>query len=169
MKLKLYFFASLFLLILTSCATTNVYQKTYQRYYEDDKLVSEIVELTKDDKFVSKSTKETWTTEVSGLYAEAFVESSDSSATETMNIKMFKKGNFIGEKNYVTVNGQLKSDSNSSNSTTNKNLEYRNLVDYGEFVYVENAAKNQDFFVAKKEITQKLWEEVMETNPSTHK
>ena len=169
MKLKLYFFASLFLLILTSCATTNVYQKTYQRYYEDDKLVSEIVELTKDDKFVSKSTKETWTTEVSGLYAEAFVESSDSSATETMNIKLFKNGNFIGEKNFVTVNGQLKSDSNSSNSTTNKNLEYRNLVDYGEFVYVENAAKNQDFFVAKKEITQKLWEEVMETNPSTHK
>lgn len=169
MKLKLYFWASLFPLILTSCATTNVYQKTYQRYYEDDKLVSEVVELSKDDKFVSKSTKETWTTEVSGLYAEAFVESSDSSAAETMNIKLFKNGNFIGEKKFVTVNGRLKSDSNSSTSTTNKNLEYRNLVDYGDFVYVENAAKNQDFFVAKKEVTQKLWEEVMKTNPSTHK
>lgn len=169
MKLKLYFFASLFLLILTSCATTNVYQKTYQRYYEDDKLVSEIVELTKDDKFVSKSTKETWTTEVSGLYAEAFVESSDSNAAETMNVKLYKNGNFIGEQNFVSVNGRLKFDTNSSVSTANKNSEYRNLVDYGEFVYVENAAKNQDFFVAKKEITQKLWEEVMETNPSTHK
>lgn len=169
MKLKLYFFTSLFPLILTSCATTNVYQKTYQRYYEDDKLVSEIVELTKDDKFVSKSTKETWTTEVSGLYAEAFVESSDSSVTETMNVKLFKNGNFIGEKKFVTVNGQLKSDTNSSTSATNKNLEYCNLVDYGDFVYVENAAKNQDFFVAKKEVTQVQWQEVMKTTPSTHK
>lgn len=169
MKLKLYFFTSLFPLILASCATTNVYQKTYQRYYEDDKLVSEVVELTKDDKFVSKSTKETWTTEVSGLYAEAFVESSDSSAAETMNVKLYKNGNFIGEKEFVSVNGQLKSDANSSSSTTNKNSEYRNLVDYGDFVYVENAAKNQDFFVAKKEVTQAQWQEVMKTNPSTHK
>lgn len=169
MKLKLYFFTSLFPLILASCATTNVYQKTYQRYYEDDKLVSEVVELTKDDKFVSKSTKETWTTEVSGLYAEAFVESSDSSAAETMNVKLYKNGNFIGEKEFVSVNGQLKSDANSSSSTTNKNSEYRNLVDYGDFVYVENATKNQDFFVAKKEITQAQWQKVMKTNPSTHK
>ena len=169
MKLKLYFFASLFLLILTSCATTNVYQKTYQRYYEDDKLVSEIVELTKDDKFFSKSTKETWTTEVSGLYAEAFAESSDSSATETMNIKLFKNGNFIGEQNFVSVNGRLKFDTNSSVSTANKNSEYRNLVDYGDFVYVENTVKNQDFFVAKKEVTQFQWQKVMKTNSSTHK
>lgn len=169
MKLKLYFFTSLFPLILASCATTNVYQKTYQRYYEDDKLVSEVVELTKDDKFVSKSTKETWTAEVSGLYAEAFVESSDSNAAETMNVKLYKNGNFIGEKNFVSVNGRLKFDTNSSVSTANKNSEYRNLVDYGDFVYVENVAKNQDFFVAKKEVTQKLWEEVMKTNPSTHK
>lgn len=169
MKLKLYFFTSLFPLILASCATTNVYQKTYQRYYEDDKLVSEVVELTKDDKFVSKSTKETWTAEVSGLYAEAFVESSDSNAAETMNVKLYNNGNFIGEKNFVSVNGRLKSDTNSSVSTANKNSEYRNLVDYGDFVYVENVAKNQDFFVAKKEVTQKLWEEVMKTNPSTHK
>lgn len=169
MKLKLYFFISLFPLIFASCATTNVYQKTYQRYYEDDKLVSEVVELTKDDKFVSKSTKETWTTEVSGLYAEAFVESSDSNAAETMNVKLYKNGNFIGEKDFVSVNGQLKSDTNSSSSTTNKNSEYRNLVDYGDLVYVENAAKNQDFFVAKKEVTQAQWQEVMKTNPSTHK
>lgn len=169
MKLKLYFFTSLFPLILASCATTNVYQKTYQRYYEDDKLVSEVVELTKDDKFVSKSTKETWTTEVSGLYAEAFVESSDSNAAETMNVKLYKNGNFIGEKNFVSVNGRLKFDTNSSSSTTNKNSEYRNLVDYGDFVYVENATKNQDFFVAKKEITQAQWQEVMKANPSTHK
>ena len=169
MKLKLYFFISLFPLIFASCATTNVYQKTYQRYYEDDKLVSEVVELTKDDKFVSKSTKETWTTEVSGLYAEAFVESSDSNAAETMNVKLYKNGIFIGEKEFVSVNGQLKSDANSSSSTTNKNSEYRNLVDYGDFVYVENAAKNQDFFVAKKEVTQAQWQEVMKTNPSTHK
>lgn len=169
MKLKLYFFTSLFPLILASCATTNVYQKTYQRYYEDDKLVSEVVELTKDDKFVSKSTKETWTTEVSGLYAEAFVESSDSNAAETMNVKLYKNGNFIGEKDFVSVNGQLKSDTNSSSSNANKNSEYRNLVDYGDFVYVENAAKNQDFFVAKKEVTQAQWQEVMKTNPSTHK
>lgn len=169
MKLKTLSFISFFPLIFVSCATTNVYQKTYQRYYEDDKLVSEIVELTKDDKFVSKSTKETWTTEVSGLYAEAFVESSDSSVTETMNVKLFKNGNFIGEKKFVTVNGQLKSDTNSSTSATNKNLEYCNLVDYGDFVYVENAAKNQDFFVAKKEVTQVQWQEVMKTTPSTHK
>lgn len=169
MKLKLYFFTSLFPLILASCATTNVYQKTYQRYYEDDKLVSEVVELTKDDKFVSKSTKETWTAEVSGLYAEAFVESSDSSAAETMNVKLYKNGNFIGEKEFVSVNGQLKSDANSSSSTTNKNSEYRNLVDYGDFVYVENATKNQDFFVAKKEVTQFQWQKVMKTNSSTHK
>lgn len=169
MKLRLYFLTSFFPLILASCATTNVYQKTYQRYYEDDKLVSEVVELIKDDKFVSKSTKETWTTEVSGLYAEAFVESSDSSAAETMNVKLYKNGNFIGEKDFVTVNGQLKSDTNSSSSTTNKNSEYRNLVDYGDFVYVENAAKNQDFFVAKREVTQTQWQEVMKTNPSTHK
>ena len=169
MKLKLYFFISLFPLIFASCATTNVYQKTYQRYYEDDKLVSEVVELTKDDKFVSKSTKETWTTEVSGLYAEAFVESSDSNAEETMNVKLYKNGNFIGEKDFVSVNGQLKSDTNSSASTTNKNSEYRNLVDYGDFVYVENGAKNQDFFVAKKEVTQAQWQEVMKTDPSTHK
>lgn len=169
MKLKLYFFTSLFPLILASCATTNVYQKTYQRYYEDDKLVSEVVELTKDDKFVSKSTKETWTAEVSGLYAEAFVESSDSSVTETMNVKLFKNGNFIGEKKFVTVNGKLKSDTNSSTSATNKNLEYCNLVDYGDFVYVENTVKNQDFFVAKKEVTQFQWQKVMKTNSSTHK
>lgn len=169
MKLKTLFFISLFPLILASCATTNVYQKTYQRYYENDKLVSEVVELTKDDKFVSKSTKETWTTEVSGLYAEAFVESSDSNAAETMNVKLYKNGNFIGEKEFVSVNGQLKSDANSSSSTTNKNSEYRNLVDYGDLVYVENAAKNQDFFVAKKEVTQAQWQEVMKTNPSTHK
>ena len=169
MKLKLYFFTSLFPLILASCATTNVYQKTYQRYYEDDKLVSEVVELTKDDKFVSKSTKETWTAEVSGLYAEAFVESSDSNAAETMNLKLYKNGNFIGEKNFVSVNGRLKSDTNSSVSTANKNSEYRNLVDYGDFVYVENTVKNQDFFVAKKEVTQVQWQEVMKTTPSTHK
>lgn len=169
MKLKLYFFTSLFPLILASCATTNVYQKTYQRYYEDDKLVSEVVELTKDDKFVSKSTKETWTAEVSGLYAEAFVESSDSNAAETMNVKLYKNGNFIGEKNFVSVNGRLKSDTNSSVSTANKNSEYRNLVDYGDFVYVENTVKNQDFFVAKKEVTQFQWQKVMKTNSSTHK
>lgn len=169
MKLKLYFFTSLFPLILASCATTNVYQKTYQRYYEDDKLVSEVVELTKDDKFVSKSTKETWTTEVSGLYAEAFVESSDSNAAETMNVKLYKNGNFIGEKNFVSVNGRLKFDTNSSVSTANKNSEYRNLVDYGDFVYVENTVKNQDFFVAKKEVTQFQWQKVMKTNSSTHK
>lgn len=169
MKLKLYFFTSLFPLILASCATTNVYQKTYQRYYEDDKLVSEVVELTKDDKFVSKSTKETWTAEVSGFYAEAFVESSDSNAAETMNVKLYKNGNFIGEKNFVSVNGRLKFDTNSSVSTANKNSEYRNLVDYGDFVYVENTVKNQDFFVAKKEITQAQWQKVMKTNSSTHK
>lgn len=169
MKLKLYFFTSLFPLILASCATTNVYQKTYQRYYEDDKLVSEVVELTKDDKFVSKSTKETWTAEVSGLYAEAFVESSDSNAAETMNVKLYKNGNFIGEKNFVSVNGRLKSDTNSSVSTANKNSEYCNLVDYGDFVYVENTVKNQDFFVAKKEVTQFQWQKVMKTNSSTHK
>lgn len=169
MKLKLYFFTSLFPLILASCATTNVYQKTYQRYYEDDKLVSEVVELTKDDKFVSKSTKETWTAEVSGFYAEAFVESSDSNAAETMNVKLYKNGNFIGEKNFVSVNGRLKSDTNSSVSTANKNSEYRNLVDYGDFVYVENTVKNQDFFVAKKEVTQFQWQKVMKTNSSTHK
>lgn len=169
MKLKLYFFTSLFPLILASCATTNVYQKTYQRYYEDDKLVSEVVELTKDDKFVSKSTKETWTTEVSGLYAEAFVESSDFNAAETMNVKLYKNGNFIGEKNFVSVNGRLKFDTNSSVSTANKNSEYRNLVDYGDFVYVENTVKNQDFFVAKKEVTQFQWQKVMKTNSSTHK
>lgn len=169
MKLKLYFFTSLFPLILASCATTNVYQKTYQRYYEDDKLVSEVVELTKDDKFVSKSTKETWTAEVSGLYAEAFVESSDSNAAETMNVKLYKNGNFIGEKNFVSVNGRLKFDTNSSVSTANKNSEYRNLVDYGDFVYVENTVKNQDFFVAKKEVTQFQWQKVMKTNSSTHK
>lgn len=169
MKLKLYFFTSLFPLILASCATTNVYQKTYQRYYEDDKLVSEVVELTKDDKFVSKSTKETWTAEVSGLYAEAFVESSDSNAAETMNVKLYKNGNFIGEQNFVSVNGRLKFDTNSSVSTANKNSEYRNLVDYGDFVYVENTVKNQDFFVAKKEVTQFQWQKVMKTNSSTHK
>lgn len=169
MKLKLYFFTSLFPLILASCATTNVYQKTYQRYYEDDKLVSEVVELTKDDKFVSKSTKETWTAEVSGLYAEAFVESSDSNAAETMNVKLYKNGNFIGEKNFVSVNGRLKFDTNSSVSTANKNSEYRNLVDYGDFVYVENTVKNQDFFVAKKEVTQFQWQKVMKTNSSTYK
>lgn len=169
MKLKTLFFILLFPLILASCATTNVYQKTYQRYYEDDKLVSEVVELTKDDKFVSKSTKETWTAEVSGLYAEAFVESSDSNAAETMNVKLFKNGNFIGEKNFVSVNGRLKSDTNSSVSTANKNSEYRNLVDYGDFVYVENTVKNQDFFVAKKEVTQFQWQKVMKTNSSTHK
>lgn len=169
MKLKLYFFTSLFPLILASCATTNVYQKTYQRYYEDDKLVSEVVELTKDDKFVSKSTKETWTAEVSGFYAEAFVESSDSNAAETMNVKLYKNGNFIGEKNFVSVNGRLKFDTNSSVSTANKNSEYRNLVDYGDFVYVENTVKNQDFFVAKKEVTQFQWQKVMKTNSSTHK
>lgn len=172
MKIKLYFFVStalFFPLIFASCATTtNVYQKTYQRYYEDNKLVSEIVEFTKDDKFVSKSTKETWTTEVNGLYAEAFVKSSSSNVIETMNIKLYKNGNFIGEKDFFTVNGQLKSDTNSS-SGMNKNSEYRNLVDYGDFVYVENAVKNQDFFVAKKEVTQAQWEEVMKTNPSTHK
>lgn len=169
MKLKLYFFTSLFPLILASCATTNVYQKTYQRYYEDDKLVSEVVELTKDDKFVLKSTKETWTAEVSGFYAEAFVESSDSNAAETMNVKLYKNGNFIGEKNFVSVNGRLKFDTNSSVSTANKNSEYRNLVDYGDFVYVENTVKNQDFFVAKKEVTQFQWQKVMKTNSSTHK
>lgn len=169
MKLKLYFFTSLFPLILASCATTNVYQKTYQRYYEDDKLVSEVVELTKDDKFVSKSTKETWTAEVSGFYAEAFVESSGSNAAETMNVKLYKNGNFIGEKNFVSVNGRLKFDTNSSVSTANKNSEYRNLVDYGDFVYVENTVKNQDFFVAKKEVTQFQWQKVMKTNSSTHK
>ncbi|WP_288984154.1 SUMF1/EgtB/PvdO family nonheme iron enzyme [uncultured Treponema sp.] len=169
MKLKLYFFTLLFPLILASCATTNVYQKTYQRYYEDDKLVSEVVELTKDDKFVLKSTKETWTAEVSGFYAEAFVESSDSNAAETMNVKLYKNGNFIGEKNFVSVNGRLKFDTNSSVSTANKNSEYRNLVDYGDFVYVENTVKNQDFFVAKKEVTQFQWQKVMKTNSSTHK
>ena len=169
MKLKILFFTSLFPLILASCATTNVYQKTYQRYYEDDKLVSEVVELTKDDKFVSKSTKETWTAEVSGFYAEAFVESSDSNAAETMNVKLYKNGNFIGEKNFVSVNGRLKFDTNSSVSTANKNSEYRNLVDYGDFVYVENTVKNQDFFVAKKEVTQFQWQKVMKTNSSTHK
>lgn len=154
--------------IFLSCVSTNMYEKTYERSYENDILRGETVSLQKDGKLISKETKETAYADVNGLHAEALIETSNKKPYDTTTIRLFNKnGTFIGEKLFKSKDGRPIADGQNSSSTKqNKNEKYKELVDYGDFVYVEGSKKFQDFFVCKKEVTQLQYKEIMKINPS---
>lgn len=153
-----------------SCVTTNKYQKTSERTYIEEILKGETISLEKDGKLVSRTRTETMSTEVNGLRAEASIKSSDSEQYESTSIKLYNKtGGFIGEKIFKSKDGRLVYDKNFSQSVDQaqgKNKKYKELVDYGDFVYIEGSQKIQSFFVSKKEVTQSQYTELMGTNPS---
>ena len=175
MKRKKFFFQSLAFFILAfifvSCKSTNVYEKTTQRLYYDNELASEEISLKKDGKLVSKNKKQLVSAETNGFLVKALIEKNDSEDFEKTNIKLYKDGNYVGEKDFKSKDGRLIADTSSQNGakSNNKNQEYRDLVDYGDFVYVEGQQKIQSFFICKKETTQAQYKKFMGTNPSKNK
>lgn len=158
--------------IFVSCKSTNVYEKTTQRLYYDNELASEEISLTKNGKLISKSEKQLVSVETNGFLAKALIEKNDSENFEKTNIKLYKNGSYVGEKDFVSKDGRLQGSQSSSQNganSSNKNQEYRDLVDYGDFVYVEGQQKIQSFFICKKEVTQAQYKKFMETNPSKNK
>ena len=174
MNLGKYFFttaSTFFLILFVSCASTNVYQKTSERFYENEELKSETVSLEKDNKRVSRTKKENISAEVNGFHAEAIIESADSNSYEITTIKLYNKvGMHMGEKKLKSRNGHLLVDSgkNSENNEQAKDKKYCELVDYGDFVYIESKQRNQNFFVSKTEVTQVQYSEIMNVNPSNN-
>ena len=160
----------LFALFLTSCASSNVYEKSIISTRVDGKLAVERVQLKKDGKKVSETKKEMRSAEIDGLHAEAIIESSSKEQYDKTTIELFKNGVSIGTKEFKSKNGRLVYDSSSSQSTSQeKNKKYQEMIDYGDFVYVEGNQNIKSFFACKREVTQSQYNAIMGENPSKNK
>ena len=153
---------------LISCVSTDVYEKTTEQFFQDGVLIGERTSLVQDGKVVSKGTKEFRTADTGGMHVEALVSTSDKEQYDTTNIKLYKKGALIGERDIKSKDGKIVSGAKTT-ATENKEEQYKSLVDYGTFVFVEGEGKVQSFYASKTEVTQAEFSAVMGTNPSKNK
>lgn len=153
---------------LISCVSTDVYEKTTEQFFQDGVLIGERTSLVQDGKVVSKGTKEFRTADTGGMHVEALISTSDKEQYDTTNIKLYKKGALIGERDIKSKDGKIVSGAKTT-ATENKEEQYKSLVDYGTFVFVEGEGKVQSFYASKTEVTQAEFSAVMGTNPSKNK
>ena len=130
-KTCLVIFAGLFALASMSCVSTNRYEKTTESTYQDGKLIGQAITLRKDGKIVSKTSSEMRSADISGIHADVLIESSEKESYDKTNIKLYKNGAFIGEKNFKTKNGRISSEiTDSATKTSSKDDKYKELIDY---------------------------------------
>lgn len=153
--------------LIISCTSTNVYEKTTESLYQDGQLIGEYVSLTKNGTLVQKSNKDIWAVDFNGIHADVMTETSSTENYDKTNIKLYKNGMLIGEKNFKSKDGKLlDSSSSAKDNEQDKINQYLELIDYNDFAYVEGQQKMKSFFVCKKEVTQLQYKEVMGKNPS---